>query len=318
MTRDRLAELKVRYRAANGDAGKGVPVESVEILDSFLDKVNSTSKLVDEISNNVAQIKACQLRILSNPTTDPVTSSRLDEHMRNVKNLSLRVGKELKALEESAKTDHLLPSSGIDRIKSYQHSALLKKFQTVMEDYNSSQLEYRNKCKSRIKLQLRVVGADVSDDKVEDMLESTNPCVFTDAVLEQTTAAKKSLMEIEARHADIIKLEKSIEEMKEMFAQIALLVDQQGDLIDNIEHNVGMAVDRVEAAKTSVGKAVEKQKSARKVWPTFYSSCMVILGENVRIYHLCYPPYCVRFCHWRVMFTLAIRVCKTVFSTLSV
>ena len=34
-------------------------------------------------------------------------------------------------------------------------------------------------------------------------------------------------MEIEARHADILKLEKSIEEMKEMFTQIALLVEQQ-------------------------------------------------------------------------------------------
>ncbi|KAL5112444.1 hypothetical protein TcWFU_007091 [Taenia crassiceps] len=273
MTRDRLAELRVRYQAANGDAGKGVPIESVEILDSFLDKVNSASKLVDEILNNVTQVKALQLRILSNPTADP------DEHMRNVKNLSLRVGKELKALEESAKTDHLLPSSGIDRIKFYQHSALLKKFQAVMEDYNRSQLEYRDKCKSRIKLQLQVAGAEFSDEKVEDMLESTNPCVFTDAVLEQTTAAKKSLLEIEARHADIIKLEKSIEEMKEMFTQIALLVDQQGDLIDNIEHNVGMAVDRVEAAKASVGKAVEKQKSARKK----KIICYIILGVLVLI-----------------------------------
>ncbi|VDM17614.1 unnamed protein product [Hydatigera taeniaeformis] len=289
MTRDRLAELKVRYQAANGGVGKGVPVEGVEILDSFLEGVDSTSKLVDEISSNVTQIKACQLHILSNPAADSgilictfiallVTSSRLDEHMRNVKNLSLRVGKELKALEESAKTDRLLPLSGIDRIKSYQHSALLKRFQAVMEDYNRSQLEYRDKCKSRIKLQLQVAGADINDEKVENMLESTNPCVFTEAVLEQTTAAKKSLMEIEARHADIIKLEKSIEEMKEMFAQIALLVGQQGDLIDNIEHNVGMTVDRVEAAKTSVGKAVEKQKSARKVWLVFCSLHVAMVG----------------------------------------
>ncbi|EUB61324.1 Syntaxin-1A [Echinococcus granulosus] len=258
MTRDRLAELRVRYQVANGVASKGEPAENVEILDSFLDKVNSTAKLVDEIS---------------------MTSSRLDEYMRNVKNLSLRVGKELKALEESAKTDHLLPSTGIDRIKAYQHSALLKKFQTVMKDYNRSQLEYRDKCKSRIKLQLQVAGADVNDEKVEDMLESTNPCVFTDAVLEQTTAAKKSLIEIEARHADIIKLEKSIEEMREMFAQIALLVDQQGDLIDNIEHNVGMAVDRVEAAKASVEKAVKTQKSARKK----KIICYIILGVLILI-----------------------------------
>ncbi|VDD83649.1 unnamed protein product [Mesocestoides corti] len=276
MTRDRLAELKVRYHAANGGGPKTSPIENVEILDSFLEKVNSTNKLVDEISSHVEQIKACQLHILSTPNANPITSSRLDEHMRNVKSLSFQIGKELKgliviyyvtglALEESAKTDRLLPSSGIDRIKSHQHATLLKRFQTVMEDYNQSQLAYRDKCKSRIKLQLKVAGADVTDAKVEDMLESTNPCVFTDAVMEQTTAAKKSLMEIEARHADILKLEKSIEEMKEMFSQIALLVDQQGDLIDNIEHSVGLAVDKVEAAKSSVGKAVITQKRMRKV-----------------------------------------------------
>ncbi|KAM3184896.1 hypothetical protein ACTXT7_007463 [Hymenolepis weldensis] len=228
MTRDRLAELKVRYQIVNGDASNAEPVENVEILDSFLEKVNATSKLVDKIAENVEKIKACQLRILSNPTTD----SGMDR--------------------------------GLDRIKAHQHSTLLKRFQSTMEEYNRSQLEYREKCKSRIKLQLKVAGADFDDSKVEDMLESTNPCVFTDAVMEQTTAAKKSLMEIEARHADILKLEKSIEEMKEMFAQIALLVEQQGDLIDNIEHNVSLAVDRVDNAKSSVAKAVVTQKKARK------------------------------------------------------
>lgn len=51
-----------------------------------------------------------------------------------------------------------------------------------MDQYNQSQLEYRDKCKSRIKLQLHVAGTDVTDDNVEDMLESNNPCVFTNAV----------------------------------------------------------------------------------------------------------------------------------------
>lgn len=86
------------------------------------------------------------------------------------------------ALEESAKSERLLPSTGMDRIKAHQHSALLKRFQSVMEEYNRSQLEYRERCKSRIKLQLKIAGVDFNDEKVEDMLESTNPCVFTDAV----------------------------------------------------------------------------------------------------------------------------------------
>lgn len=55
----------------NGDPGNVDSMENVEILDSFLEKVNATSKIVDDICRNVEQIKACQLRILSNPTTDP-------------------------------------------------------------------------------------------------------------------------------------------------------------------------------------------------------------------------------------------------------
>ncbi|VDO11955.1 unnamed protein product [Rodentolepis nana] len=280
MTRDRLAEFKARYHRVNGDIGSAEPAENVEILNTYLENVNSASKLVDEIAENVEQIKACQLRILSNPTTDTETSKRLDEHMRNVKNLSLRIGKELKSLEESHKSDRLITNSGLDRITAYQHSALLKRFQSIMEQYNHSQLEYREKCKSRIKLQLKVAGVDFDDNKVEDMLESTNPCVFTDAVMEQTTAAKKSLMEIEARHADILKLEKSIEEMKEMFAQIAILVEQQGDLIDNIEHNVSLTVDRVDNAKASVAKAVVSQKKTRKF-------VVLVLGDEGTVLSVC-------------------------------
>ncbi|VDN15406.1 unnamed protein product [Dibothriocephalus latus] len=96
-----------------------------------------------------------------------------------------------------------------------------------MNTYNECQLEYRDKCKGRIKLQLQIAGKPVSDDKVEEMLDSTNPSVFTEALMEQTEAAKRSLLEIEARHADILKLERSIEEMRDLFSEIALLVDQQ-------------------------------------------------------------------------------------------
>ncbi|VDP57596.1 unnamed protein product [Schistosoma curassoni] len=47
----------------------------------------------------------------------------------------------------------------------------------------------------------------------------------------ETEAAKRSLSDIEARHADIIRLEKSIQEMKELFFNVALLVDQQCKII---------------------------------------------------------------------------------------
>lgn len=42
-----------------------------------------------------------------------------------------------------------------------------------------------------------------------------------------TQQAKQSLADIEARHADIMKLEKSIKELHDMFMDMALLVESQ-------------------------------------------------------------------------------------------
>lgn len=43
----------------------------------------------------------------------------------------------------------------------------------------------------------------------------------------ETEAAKRSLLDIEARQADIRRLEKSIEEIRDLFQNIALLVCKQ-------------------------------------------------------------------------------------------
>ena len=42
-----------------------------------------------------------------------------------------------------------------------------------------------------------------------------------------TAAAKQTLADIEARHADIIKLENSIKELHDMFMDMAMLVESQ-------------------------------------------------------------------------------------------
>lgn len=43
----------------------------------------------------------------------------------------------------------------------------------------------------------------------------------------ETQAAKQTLADIEARHADIIKLENSIKELHDMFMDMAMLVENQ-------------------------------------------------------------------------------------------
>ena len=50
---------------------------------------------------------------------------------------------------------------------------------------------------------------------------------FLQGIIMDTAAAKQTLADIEARHADIIKLETSIKELHDMFMDMAMLVESQ-------------------------------------------------------------------------------------------
>ena len=52
-----------------------------------------------------------------------------------------------------------------------------------------------------------------------------------------TAAAKQTLADIEARHADIIKLETSIKELHDMFMDMAMLVESQVNQLYRVLHN---------------------------------------------------------------------------------
>ena len=59
-------------------------------------------------------------------------------------------------------------------------------------------------------------------------------------------------------------LEKQIEELRDMFVEIAALVKDQGEMIDNIATHVEHAEIDVEQGKDHLAKAKEYMKAARK------------------------------------------------------
>lgn len=96
-----------------------------------------------------------------------------------------------------------------------------------MTEYNRTQTDYRERCKGRIQRQLEITGRQTTNEELEEMLEQGNPAVFTQGIIMETQQAKQTLADIEARHADIIKLENSIRELHDMFMDMAMLVESQ-------------------------------------------------------------------------------------------
>ena len=62
----------------------------------------------------------------------------------------------------------------------------------------------------------------------------------------------------------MLTLESSVAELHQMFLDFALLTEQQGELLDQIEFQVKQAADYVEDANVDVHEAIEYQKAIRK------------------------------------------------------
>ncbi|KAK7065800.1 Syntaxin-1A, partial [Halocaridina rubra] len=160
--------------------------------------------------------------------------------------------------------EHVSKASADLRIKKTQHSTLSRKFVEVMTEYNRTQTDYRERCKGRIQRQLEITGRNTTSDELEEMLEQGNPAVFTQGIIMETQQAKQTLADIEARHNDIIKLETSIRELHDMFMDMAMLVESQGELMNRIENHVQEAQDYVDTAKQDTKKAIRYQSKARR------------------------------------------------------
>ncbi|ODM92104.1 Syntaxin-1A [Orchesella cincta] len=290
MVRDRLAEFR---RKANINDGGGdndndmmtntnmdgavvtstngtVFIEMPQLnseLDDFFVQVADVKKMIDDLKSDVDKVKSLHSKILSTPIPDERKKSELDDLMSTIKTSSQVIRSKLKDMEKSnlkAEEEDAAAGAASVRIRKTQHSALLRNFIDVMNQYQFAQTEYRDRCKARIKRQLEITGSKFSEDDVEDMIEQGNWSVFTQGIIMETEQARQMLADVEARHNDILKLEKSLKELHDLFLEMALLVESQGEVVDRIETHVTGTQDYVEKAQEQLKQAEVLQTKARK------------------------------------------------------
>ncbi|XP_063531596.1 syntaxin-1A isoform X1 [Cydia strobilella] len=239
---------------------------SIAEFSNFVNNVEEIREMIDKIQANVEEVKKKHSAILSAPQSDEKTKNELEDLMADIKKTANKVRGKLKHIEQNIEQEeHSNKSSADLRIRKTQHSTLSRKFVEVMTEYNRTQTDYRDRCKNRILRQLEITGRNTTDEELETMLEQDNPAVFTQGIIMETQQAKQTLADIEARHADIIKLETSIRELHDMFMDMAMLVESQGEMIDRIEYHVEHAVDYVQTATQDTKKALKYQSKARRV-----------------------------------------------------
>ncbi|XP_016108889.1 syntaxin-1A isoform X2 [Sinocyclocheilus grahami] len=237
-------------------------------MDEFFEQVEEIQGFIDSLAEKVEEVKINHSAILASPNPDEKTKADLEELMTDIKKLANKLRSKLKNIQQTIEQEEALnhskhPSADL-RIRKTQHSTLSRKFVEVMTEYNATQSDYRERCKGRIQRQLEITGRNTTNEELESMLESNNPSIFTSGIIMDCNISEQAMNEIETRHNEIIKLENSIRELHDMFMDMAMLVESQGDMIDRIEYNVDHSVDYIKDALLNTKKAVKYQSKAQR------------------------------------------------------
>uniref|UniRef100_A0A3P8S1S5 Syntaxin-4 n=1 Tax=Amphiprion percula TaxID=161767 RepID=A0A3P8S1S5_AMPPE len=282
--RDRTKELGNTTEASDEDEeGKALMIKpgtssakEEKDNDAFFKKVQEIHEGLQSLKRMVSDLENKQKTVLGVALPEESMKKELQTLREEIKTLASQIQRKLKNIEpkKGEEDGKYIPINV--RMQRTQHGVLSKEFVELMGHCNTIQAQYRDRNVERIQRQLKITGTNVTDEELDSMLESGQTDVFTQNILVDAKATKQALNEIESRHDEILKLERSIRDLHDMFQYLAMEVEAQGEMVDRIENNIKQSSNYVEKAKENTQQAVIYQQKARKkkVW---IAICVAIL-----------------------------------------
>lgn len=285
--RDRTKELGNNAEASDDDdeskalmirPGTSSAKEEKE-SEAFFKKAREIQEGMHRLRKMVSDLENKQKTVLGVALPVDSMKKELQDLREEIKTLAGQIQRKLKSIEPKKGEDDgkYIPINV--RMQRTQHGVLSKEFVELMGHCNTIQAQYRDRNVERIQRQLKITGTNVTDEELDTMLESGQTDVFTQNILSDAKATKQALNEIESRHDEILKLERSIRDLHDMFQYLAMEVEAQGEMVNRIETNINQSKNYVEKAKENTEKAVTYQQKARKkkIWIAICLAILIII-----------------------------------------
>ena len=197
-------------------------------------KIDQLIRLKGEVISSTGQ----EERDISNKINSIVNSVQTTQNQMD------KLIKELKAMismEEGDKNDPEI------RIKNNLFGSMLKKYQNTCMRFQREESDIKNLIETKLVRAAEIaVNQELTEEQKKEVIE--NPQMIQQMYENKLTGAahiklQNAVRDLEERHRDIKKLEKSILQVHNMIIELSKLVSLQGEMIDNIEVNIQKAKD---------------------------------------------------------------------------
>nr|CEL64510.1 TPA: syntaxin protein [Neospora caninum Liverpool] len=261
------------------ERGEGAP----HFMAEYFEKIHVLRRALQEISKNLEKMKELKRAAVtaSNPDEERDASHLLNKLLDATMGMIRKTKSALQVIkEENTLFTRKHPEKISEgRIRFNMHQIVARHLQQITVECQQAETEYKTVIKKRICRQVKIVYPEASAEEVEQLVESGDLSAAT-AVKMRVTGTHQSLRnavaDLQDKYRDILRLEQSVAELHQMFVELAFLVEQQGELLDQIQYNVTKAKDYTAQAEKELLQARKNQKSAKKRM-CWLSVCVLVL-----------------------------------------
>lgn len=155
------------------------------------------------------------------------------------------------------------------RLKRNLFDAMIKKYQHTMQRFQEEESKIKSIKETKLIRGAEIaLGQELDEQERKEIIENPQMVkqIYVDK-LGQKASNKfiNALRDLEERHQDIKKLEKSVLEVHKMIMQLNLIVQYQGEMIDNIVTNINIAKDAVIKGEKNINRAKKKMECTKKI-----------------------------------------------------
>jgi len=245
---------------------------------AFLAEASSIQDAIDDYSANVsriAELHAESSKALVSDAESQGITRRLDALVQDTSAKSRDIKRRVDELGRQGASN-----SRDSQIRTQRIGFIRQKFQDAVRNYQEQEYQQRQKARQKLERQIEIVKPDATPEEIKAIVDGgQGNQVFADALLGsnrrgESTAAYK---EVQARHADVQKIEQTLVELAQLFNDLGTMTEKQGETIDVIQEEATKTERELELGGADVEQAKIHAAAARRKRKICFLISVIIL-----------------------------------------
>lgn len=236
------------------------PGQGNDEMMAFFREIDEIKRSLVQYDDNVDRIETLHKRSLAEVGGEEQEQAErnLQGYVEETSSLSQQLRTRIKSLESRSQRDPTKKTQ-VDNVK--------KQFMNSIQRYQAKEAEYRQRYREAAERQFRIVRPDATDAEVKEAVDNADSSqVFSQALMQSNRRgqARSALTEVQNRHREIEKIEKTMTELAQLFHDMEILVAEQDAPIQHIDEQAETVQGDIEQGVSHTNRAIVSARAARK------------------------------------------------------